>query len=254
MKFKFLLPLAVLGLSMFLYSCESNDAPVTYSTISGSTNKVLVELFTNTSCVPCVNANTYLDGITDTNVVIIRTHTTLYPNDPFYLYNPVDNGARQTYYGAANANPMAFLFGRDMGIYNQTNWTNQLNAKLNSSRNMGVTLNRTYDSTTRAGVVNIAINQTSGTNVSDLVYHVAITEDEMAYNAPNGETLFEQVLRDMLTSPNGDALNISSGQSVSLQKSFTLPAEINDVHSSIVVFTQSVSTKEVFGVERIKIR
>ncbi|MBS1493450.1 MAG: Omp28-related outer membrane protein [Bacteroidetes bacterium] len=254
MKFKFLLPLALLGLSVFLYSCESNDAPVTYSSFTGSTNKVLVELFTNTSCVPCVAANTYLDGITDTNIVIIRTHTTLYPNDPFYLYNPTDNGARQTYYNAANANPQAFLFGTYMGIFNANNWTNQLNAKLNSSRNMGVTINRTYDSTSRTGNLNISINQTSGSSVGDLVYFIAITENDLHYNAPNGETVFEQVLRDMLTGPNGDALTISSGQTVNLSKSFTLPSEINDRNASVVVYTQSISTKEVFGVQRVKIR
>lgn len=254
MKLKFLLPLVILGLSVFLYSCESNDAPVTYSSITGSSNKALVEIFTNTSCVPCVAANQYLDAITDTNVIIIRTHTTLYPNDPFYLYNATDNGARQTYYNAANANPQAFLFGSYMGIFNANNWTSQLNAKLNSSRNMGVTISKTYDTTTRAGNLNITINQTSGANVSDLVYHIALTENGLAYNAPNGEHVFEQVLRDLLTSPNGDALNISSGQSINLQKSFTLPAEITDRNASIIVFTQSVSTKEVFGVQSVKIR
>ncbi len=254
MKFKFLLSVAALGLSVFLYSCESNDAPVTYSSISGSTNKVLVEIFTNTSCVPCVAANTYLDAVTDTNIIIIRTHTTLYPNDPFYLYNVTDNGARQTYYNAANANPQAFLFGTYMGIFNANNWTNQLNTQLNTSRNMGVAISRTYDTTTRAGNLNISINQTSGASVGDLVYHIALTENGLLYNAPNGEHVFEQVLRDLLTTPGGDGLNISSGQTVNLQKSFTLPAEISDRNSSIIVYTQSVSTKQVYGVQIVKIR
>ncbi len=255
MKLKSILPLIVLGLSVFLYSCESNDAPVTYSSISGNTtNKVLVEMFTNTSCIPCVVANQYLDALTDTNIIIIRTHTTLYPNDPFYLYNTTDNGVRQTYYNSANANPRAFLLGIFMGNYNANNWTNSLNTQLATSRTMGITINRTYDSTSRAGYLNISINQTSGANVGDLVYHIALTEDELFYNAPNGEDIFEQVLRDLLTSPEGDALNISSGQSVNLQKSFTIPAEVNDRHASIIVFTQSISSKQVYGVEKIKIR
>jgi hypothetical protein len=254
MKFKFLLPLVVLGLSLFLYSCESNDAPVTYSSISANTNKVLVEMFTNTSCIPCVVANQYLDAVTNPNVIIIRAHTTLYPNDPFYLYNITDNDARQTYYNAANANPKAFLLGTYMGNYNANNWTNVLNAQLSASRNMGIVINRTYDSTTRAGNLNVAINQSAGATVGDLVFHIALTEDELLYNAPNGEDVFEQVLRDLLTGPNGDALNISSGQTVNLTKSFTIPAAINDRHANIIVFTQSTSTKEVFGVEIVKVR
>lgn len=255
MKFKFLLPLTLLALSVFLYSCESNDASVTYASISASsTNKVLVELFTNTSCVPCVAANQYLDAITDTNIIIIRTHTTLYPNDPFYLYNTTDNGARQTYYSAANANPQAFLLGSFMGNFNANNWTNKLNAGLGASREMGVAVGRTYDSVSRNVNLNLVISQNSGSAVSDLVLHVAVTESEISFNAPNGETVFEQVLRDLVTSPGGDALNISPGQTLSIPKSFTLPVQLNDRHSSVIVFTQSVSTKQVYGVQLVKIR
>lgn len=254
MKLKFLLPVLVLGLSLFLYSCESNDAPVTYSNIVPSTNKVLVEIFTNTSCIPCVVANQYLDALTDTNIIIIRTHTTLYPNDPFYLYNTTDNGVRQTYYNSANANPKAFLLGTFMGNYNANTWTSALNTQTASSRSMGISINRTYDTTSRAGNLSIAINQSSGATVGDLVFHIALVENDLIYNAPNGEDVFEQVLRDLLTSPDGDALNISTGQTVNLSKSFTIPAEINDRNASIIVFTQSISTKQVFGVERVKIR
>lgn len=255
MKLKSILPLVVLGLSLFFYSCESNDAPVTYSNISANTNKVLVELFTNTSCIPCVAANQYLDAVTNPNVIIIRTHTTLYPNDPYYLYNPTDNGARQTYYNAANANPKAYLLGAFMGNYNANNWTNGLNAQLSASRNIGIVLNRTYDTTARTGILNIAINQSAGATVSDLVFHIALTENGLNYNAPNGETHFEQVLRDLITSPNGDALNISAGQTVNLAPmNFNIPSEINDKNASLIVFTQSTSTKEIFGVEIVKLR
>ena len=254
MKLKSILPLAVLGLSLFLYSCESNDAPVASSSISPSTNKVLVELFTNTSCIPCVAANQYLDAVTNPNVIIMRVHTTLYPNDPFYLYNTTDNGERQTYYNSANANPKGFLLGTFMGNYNANNWTNSLNAQLEATRKMGIVINRGYDTISRAGNLNVAISQNSGTTVSDVVVHIAITENGLIYNAPNGETHFEQVLRDLITAPGGDALNISPGQTLSFPKSFTIPPAINDRNASIIVFTQSISSKEIFGVETVTLR
>jgi len=255
MKLKFILPVLLLALSVFLYSCESNDAPVTYSQISGSTNKVLVELFTNTSCVPCVAANQYLDAVTNPNVIIIRWHTTLYPNDPFYAYNVTDNGARQTYYNTANANPQAFLLGTYMGNYNANLWTNVLNTQLAASRSMGVSVTKAYDTTSRNGTLNISINQNSGAAVSDLVYYVALTEDGLEYNAPNGEDVFEQVMRDLFTSPNGDPINISAGQTVTLAPmNFTIPADVNDKHASIIVFTQSTSTKSIYGVEKVTLR
>lgn len=255
MKLKFILPALLLALSVFLYSCESNDAPVAYSQISGSTNKVLVELFTNTSCVPCVAANQYLDAVTNSNVIIIRWHTTLYPNDPFYAYNPTDNGARQTYYNTANANPQAFLLGKYMGNYNANLWTNVLNTQLAASRSMGISVAKSYDTTSKNGTLNISINQNSGAAVSDLVYYVALTEDGLEYNAPNGEEVFEQVMRDLFTSPNGDAINISAGQTVTLSPmNFTIPADVNDRHASIIVFTQSISTKAIYGVEKVTLR
>lgn len=255
MKLKSILPLIILALSVFLYSCESNDAPVAYSNISGSTNKVLVELFTNTSCIPCVAANQYLDRVVNPNVIIIRWHTTLYPNDPFYLYNETDNGTRQTYYNSANANPKGFLLGEFMGNYNETNWTNLLNTQLNASRTMGVSLTKTYDTTARTGNLNITINQNSGDAVTDLVYHVALTEDDIAYTANNGERNFDQVLRDLLTSPSGDAINIASGQTVNLAPmSFSIPSSIDDKHASLIVFTQSAGSKRIYGVDIVKLR
>lgn len=255
MKLKFILPAVLLALSVFFYSCESNDSPVTYNLVSGSTNKVLVELFTNTSCIPCVAANQYLDDLTNSNVIIIRWHTTLYPNDPFYAYNSVDNGARQTYYNAANANPKGFLLGTFMGNYNANLWTNNLNAQLSASRSMGVSIVKSYDTTARTGTLNISINQNSGSAVSDLVYYVALTEDGLEYNAPNGETVFEQVMRDLFTSPNGDAINIAAGQTVNLAPlNFTIPSDINDKHASIIVFTQSTSSKTIYGVEKVSLR
>ncbi|MBN8570584.1 MAG: Omp28-related outer membrane protein [Ignavibacteria bacterium] len=257
MKLKSILPLIILVLSVFLYSCESNDAPVAYSNISGSTNKVLVELFTNTSCIPCVAANQYLDAVTNPNVIIIRWHTTLYPNDPFYEYNTLDNGTRQTYYNAANANPKGFLLGTFMGNFSGggNTWTEALNAQLNASRSMGVSLTKTYDTTARTGNLNITINQNSGDAVSDLVYHVALTEDGIAYTANNGERNFDQVLRDLLTSPNGDAINITAGQTVNLAPmSFSIPASIDDKHASLIVFTQSAGSKRIYGVDIVKLR
>jgi hypothetical protein len=255
MKLKLFLPLLAFGLSVFLYSCESNDAPIVYETISpASTNKVLVEIFTNTSCIPCVVANQYLDAVTDTNIIIIRTHTTLYPNDPYYLYNPTDNNARQTYYAAANANPKGFLLGTFMGNFNANNWTASLNTQLAASRSMGIIINKTYNAASRSGNVNLFIKQNAGETVTDLVLHVALTESNLLFNAPNGESVFEQVLRDLMTAPNGDPLTVSAGQTVTASKSFTIPSEINDEHAEIIVFTQSTSTKEVFGVERVKLR
>lgn len=254
MKTKILLPLIVLFASLSFYSCESNDTVAPNSALVPGTNKVLVEIFTNTSCIPCVAANQYLDAVTDTNIIIIRTHTTLYPNDPYYLYNTEDNGARQVYYNSANANPRAFLLGTFMGNYNAANWTAALNTQLAATRVMGVSVNNTYDTTAKTGSLNIAITQSSSIAETDLVYHVAITEDGLDYNAPNGETVFEQVLRDLVTGPNGEPITISAGQTLNIVKNYSIGTVINDRNAHIIVFAQSTSTKKIYGVEMIKVK
>lgn len=226
------------------------------------TNKILVELFTNTSCIPCVEANQYLDGVynlsgvtnNDASVIIVRYHTTLYAGDPFYLYNTTDNNARMAYYpNSAIVNPRTFLLGSFMGNFSNTAWTNTLNDKLASTRTFAIVLNNTYDTVSRNGSLDIKIKQASGPVVNDLVYHIAITENDIAYPAPNGETHFNNTLRDLITPPNGQPFSISTGQINSYSAGYSIAGIINQHKTDLTVFVQSLSTKEVFAVEKIKL-
>lgn len=227
-----------------------------------ATNKVLVEIFTNTSCIPCVETNRYFDdiydllGITsnDASVVIIRTHTTLFAGDPFYLYNTTDNSARMLYYNAAAVNPRTFLLGTNMGSFTASAYTNKLNEKLASLRTYAIALNNTYNETSRSGNLSIRIKQVSGPVVNDLVYHFAVTENELIYAAPNGESRFENTLRDLVTPPDGQPFTITPGQTKSFSNSYSIDNVINDLHTDLTVFVQSVSTKEVYAAEKIKLR
>lgn len=246
-----------------LYSCESNDGFIVQGTGNlKSNNKTVVELFTNTSCVPCVAANTYLDrvdslnGVTnnDTNVIIIRFHTTLYANDPFYNFNTEDNGKRQTYYNAANANPKGYLSGVFLGNFNAGTWSNQINIKMSQANTFAVNFTNAYDTTTRNGVLNIQIGQLSGTAISDLVMHIAVVETRLQFAGQNGETTFNNTFRDMITPGDGESISIVPGQTANFVKNYTLMNGINPDNTYIVVYAQSVSTKTVFGAEKKKIK
>lgn len=227
-----------------------------------SNNKVLIEMFTNTSCIPCVPANTYLDrvhhleGVTnnDAEVVLIRIHSTLYPNDPFYLFNTAANDARQNYYNGGIFNPQAFLNGTFMGNYNSTTWTGLINNGFGDLTSFGIGFNNSYDPGTRTGTISVNAHMFSGSPVSDLVLHVALTEDGLTYNAPNGETHFENVLRDLLTPGSGQSVSVSPGAPASFSYSYTVNSQIDDQNANLVMFLQSVSTKQVYAVEFKKIR
>ena len=253
---------SILIVALFFYSCESNDGIIIQGIVpDSSSSKVLMELFTNTSCIPCVPVNIYLDrinslsGVTinDTNVIIIRIHTTLFPNDPFYTFNTADNLARQQYYVMPGyANPKGYLMGSDstIGNFNETVWTTEINNRLALTNSFSITFTVTYDSLSRNGTLDYEIGQLSGSQVNDLVLHIAVTENDLFYNAQNGETHFENTLRDLITPGNGENITINPGQSSTFSKNFTLMNGIDHKHAHIILFIQSVSSKEVFAVEK----
>lgn len=252
--------------SLIFYSCESNDSPVITTTppvVNVPANKVLVELFTNTSCIPCVEANQYLDaiheldGITnnDTNVIILRIHTTLFSGDPFYLYNTTDNGARMSYYpNSAIVNPRTFLLGTFIGNFAPAPWTNKLNEKLAATRPMAISLINTYNAGNRTGNLSVGITQDAGSSFTGLVYHIAVSENDIPYIAPNGETHFNNTLRDLITPADGQPFDIGSGQTNTYQHNYTIGNEINHNQTDLIVFVQVVSTREVIAVEKIKLQ
>ena len=229
------------------------------------TNKVLVELFTNTSCIPCVEANTYLDeifslqGVTnnDSRVVILRYHTTLFAGDPFYLYNTTDNNARMSFYpNAAIVNPRTFLQGAYMGAFSSSSWTNKINELIAETRTYAIKLTNTYDSVSRNGSINVQIKQVSGAVYNDLVYHVAVAENELQYAAPNGETHFENTLRDLVTPTTGQIFTISPGETKSFNNSYSIDTQIDQNHTDLVVFVQrnNSTTREVMAAELVSLK
>ncbi|MBE2255462.1 MAG: Omp28-related outer membrane protein [Ignavibacteria bacterium] len=248
--------------AMTFFACESNDGRiVTGISNLSATNKTLVELFTNTSCIPCVPANEYLNGIlflngvtiNDTNVIIIRYHTNLFPADPFYEYNIPDANARISFYNAASSNPRGYLKGTFMGLYNANNWTNLINQRLATISSFGIDADNTYEPATRSGNIDVVLGQISGNQINDLVIHVVLTEDDLYFMGQNGETLFENVMRDLITPSSGLAVTISPAQSVNLAFDYAIDPLININKAHFVIFLQSTSTKEVFGVERVKV-
>lgn len=249
-------------LALSLTSCESNDSPLVVSPSNlTATNKVLVEIFTNTSCIPCVPANQFLDNIynlqsvtiNDTNVIIIRYHTALYPNDPFYLYNVSQNDARISYYNSASSNPRGFLRGTFMGQFSIGTWTNLINERLATTSSYGISATNTFNASNRTGTLDVTVGQLSGNTQDGIVLHVALTEDSLAFNGQNGETLFENVLRNFITPVSGEPFSISSGQSANFVLNYNVNSIINLHHANFIIFVQKVSTKEVLVVEKYSV-
>ena len=251
------------AIAMALPSCESNDGIVPQGTADLKSNsKVLVESFTNTSCVGCPAADNYLKridellGVTinDTNVVIIETHSTMFPNDPFYNFNVPDNNSRQTYYSAGSINPIGFLMGVMMPLpFDQTGWTSSINQRLNQTNTFGINLVPDVDTSSRQLELTIQIGQFTGNAVEDLKLHVVLTESDLHYNAPNGLTEFDNVMRDLLTPIGGESFSVNPGQSITLNKTYVIDSRVVIENCKAIIYIQSQSTKEVFAVEKVKL-
>jgi hypothetical protein len=249
---KFLKIIFLLAFAVSFYSCEFNNNPAT-STAVKVNRKVLVELSTNVNCVHCPPSGHYLDlidtaiaGVTscDTNVITLRMHSSIFAGDPFYLYNVPVNSARQTYYNVL-ANPTGYINGALMPAFNTQTWTNSINPVLAQNETQSLDFTNTFDSTTRNGTISLNIAQLSGSAAGDLTLHVAIVESGLYYaGGTNGERWFNNVMRDLITGPGGTSISLPYNSSID----YTLKNGINPANASIIVFTQSQSTKEVFVV------
>jgi hypothetical protein len=247
----------IIILAVAFYSCEFNNNPTSGTSVKVN-RKVLVETSTNVNCVNCPQVGRYLDlidtavaGITssDTNVIIIKMHSSIFPADPFYLFNTPINSKRQVYYGVL-FNPSGYLNGATMPTFNSQTWTNSINLALSQNETQSLNFTNSFNTTSNSGVLNISISQLSGSPASDLVMHVAIVESKMYYGGGSSEEKwFNCVLRDLITGTDGESISLPYNAS----KDYTLKSGINPENASIIVFTQSTETKEVFVVKKMKL-
>ena len=254
--------LVMLLLSLLIYGCESNDNPLNHSSNNlKAANNVLVILFTNTSCINCPFPGGYLDlvdslkGVTinDTNVVIIRVHSNLFANDPFYNFNKTDNDAMVNYYHGGDFNPLGFMNGQYLPNYNYNIWTDSLNNALSKKSSFAIQDTNVFDTTSKNGIWNLTIGQISGTAVSDLKMYIVITEGHLYYTATNGERWFENTFRSFVTPSTGIDISLSPGQSINLIENYSVPAGVIAANSQIIVYLQSVSSGQIYAVSERKI-
>jgi hypothetical protein len=226
--------------------------------------KVLVEFFTNAGCIPCIAAHNYLDQITgvtgatlnDTSVIIISFHTR-YPSitDSLYRANIVQNDARSEYY-SIGFTPQGRLDGVNMGQFSSSTWSSAINQEFKTTKYLNLLLENTFNQGNDSGQVKAAIHTVSALPSSqDNVVHVVITESNVPYiTSPNGIKYPDDVMRYMITGENGEPISLTQGQTVVVNKSYGLRSNWNKDECYLTVFVQNSVSKQVFGVERIKVK
>ena len=198
---------------------------------------VLGELFANHACPYCVTANQFLDelypDISD-HTALIRYHV-WWPasDDPFYEYNPEQNRERTTYY-AVSAVP-AFVIDGEVVDAPYGQWDDSLDARAEVSSPIAIEID-----TSIFGEVTIRIDTRDLTESMGGKLFVVITEDSIHHIAPNGETMFQQIMRKMIPS-DGEAMTLHPGATV--EKNFDIPIDpVWDLEQcNIVAFFQIFS-------------
>ena len=216
----------ILGLFILL-SCGKEGSNVTATTENnneGGSNaivydsKILMELFTSTTCGPCLPQNTtlnrYLDPTSSVYAgdladewIILRYHV-WWPSsgDPYYDWNQAPVINREAYYDAGYV-PHMYTNGNVDSAGTATTWRTNARAAINQPTFFNIDINGSRNGYNISGNVRV----TSSADISDVSgfkLYVAVTHDNSTYNAPNGQTVFDQTFVDFLSG------NIIDGQQV----------------------------------------
>ncbi len=181
----------------------------------------------------------------DRVAVFIRYH--VYwpsPNDPYYVFNPTENRARNTYYGN-NYTPHFFIDGSIDGEYYNNQWQNMITARAEVSSPLIMEIGGSYDENNRSGNMTVTISAEETPSQSNLKLRVALIENGIRWNAPNGSTAHEQTFRDMIPSTAGEPVTISAHETLEFSYDFTTPSPLVPANCVLVAFVQSDQNKEI---------
>tara|TARA_Y100000748_G_scaffold298387_1_gene293604 strand:- start:581 stop:1462 length:882 start_codon:yes stop_codon:yes gene_type:complete len=285
---KYILPFLLLA----IFSCSGGGGGGGENTVSstdegqGSTanpiyynSKILMELFTSTTCGPCLPQNSTLNRYLDptSNVytsdladhwIVLRYHV-WWPSsgDPYYDWNPNPIINRENYYDVGFV-PHMYTNGNIDSGSSATVWRADARSVINNQTRFKIDIDGVRNAFNISGSVKV----TSSVNVVDLGFKlfIAVTHDNSQYNAPNGQTVFDQTFIDFLSgsSNNGnivyyDEINISAGETLTKNYNWTLDSNWPNNSSvswsvedlNIVAFIQrdgsGESNKKVFQVEAL---
>jgi hypothetical protein len=217
---------------------------------------VLGEEFTSTTCGPGFSAGLVLDTLAQLYsdaFVLIRYHV-WWPSpgdDPFYHANVTENRARNDYYNNMFA-PHLFLDGSVDAGDHITLWEDLLTERISRENRINLTVSNSTSGS--RGTATAQIFSCSELSDVNLVVHFVITESEIGFDAPNGESSFHQVMRDMLPDASGERIAPVPDMKLQVSRDYSIHPSWNSDHLNIVVFIQDDDTREVLQAASIPLQ
>jgi len=207
---------------------------------------VIIERFTSWTCGPCASNNPAMDAwiaSLDYDKIVGISYHMNWPapgNDGFFLYNPVDNNARRTFYGI-NSIPQARMDGSITvnSPYNSTT----LNSLFDTRTNMLSPVTMVLTDSIFGDSIKVKVRIYSEIELANPVatVHLAMVEKFISYPSPpgtNGETQFHDVMRRMLNFGTGQQVLLLTGQTIYVEKTFYRDPIWNQAEMIPMVFVQ----------------
>jgi len=214
---------------------------------------VLLEDFANVSCVPCVTSNRIIKTLTretygHNKLVAVKYPTNFpAPNDLFYHANKPVCDSKISFYNIFFA-PTTVIDGLEKPASTDSLAVKQkIEGRLAVSPPFEIIVTDNFDA--GSYYVDVQVNTLISTDLSNLRLEAVILEEEIKFETPpgsNGETVFYDVMREVL--PSTEGLSLSEVQQ---SGNFTVELESDLFENwqpdqlNTVVFIQNKSTKEV---------
>ncbi len=228
-------------LEILCYDSSANQITVLSFRVEISILKtVFAEMFTNSGCVNCPEANHYLDNISAefANVfTVVRYHVNWTdPFDPMNLYNPAEAENRRAYYNIFAA-PGFVLEGTLITSLDEDDWSGRV---FNASQEVTPIYISPVNIVESVDSLFLDYDlKTFGENLTDLTIWSMVLEDSIDYAGTNGEVLHMDVMRDM-TYTSASSLN----SIMNIQHSLKKPDNYGSTGPmNILLFVQSEADK-----------
>jgi hypothetical protein len=233
--------------------------------------KTLVESFSNASCAPCAAQNPAFNNLLFPNKdrVITLKYQMNWPGfDPMNQQNPTEPESRRLYYGI-NAIPYTRIdgvlpdntYGGGIGNWNANNagapaGYNQavLNYATSLETYIEIEISHEFQEDGRA-LVTVNVTNTGASDIpgSNLRLMLALTESEITFPAPPGNTnerTFYSVMRKMIPDVFGTPLTLEAGVENIFEFEVEMPSYLYDLRQiAFVAFVQNLDNRQIFQAE-----
>ncbi len=214
----------------------------------------VMEHFSNTSCVPCVEADVRIEEVLiDFGIkqcASISYHADYpSPDDPMYLAAKIENDARMDFYNIITV-PAVAIDGHRPEFFTYDELEDSLRALIAERRLLGPSVlldirpNHEWGQSTIEGTVEL---EAVGSPDSDLELRIALIEREIVYAQPpgvNGQTRFIDVFRAYDPSHQGTSIALATGEKRSVPYGFARQSSWGR-HLAVVAFLQRTSDQSI---------